>query len=196
MAKIRLDDARMITVSVNAANALRSLNLTESQIKRISARALNETSFAIKKIDGPKGFDKHIDRPTPFTKRGFRVKKAKARKLMSVIYIAPVQAKYLHEQVFGGTRTEKHPVPGKKIKLNKYGNLTRRATKRKGVFSISKGGKNITMIRTGKRTVKTLAIWPTARKYKKRVPFMGIVLKGVKRSFNREYKKAYKRIIK
>lgn len=188
----------ILEVNVNISNTLKGLGKTVKQLNRVNAMALNNTAFEIRKSDVPKGFEKSLDRPTPFTKRGVRVKKARSRAafVMAWIHMAPIQDKYLSKQVFGGVSTEKHPVPSRTIKLNKYGNLTRRATKRKGTFNVRKGNKSFTMIRSGKRTVKMVALWPTSRRYRKRLPFDRIVYRGAKRVFNKHYRAAFKRVLK
>ena len=75
--------------------------------------------------------------------QGARKADYKLGRLHSRVFIADLQAEYLHYQILGGTRTPRGraiPVPTTNAKLNKYGNLPggqgriKNLLKQKGVF--------------------------------------------------------------
>jgi hypothetical protein len=194
----------LVTVKISTINLIKGINAAPNKLKRVSAWALNNTAFDIMRVSGPKGMEKHLDRPTPFTKRGWRVQKAKAKEEPQTAwsYMAPVQDNYLKSLVTGGEETEMLPIPGKTATTNKFGNLPRTATKGKKLFWIKgKGGiKGFTAKRIGRKgakRVKVIAMWPWRRRYKKgTLPFTKIVRAGASRVFNREYRIAFRKVFK
>lgn len=195
-------DENAIMVKVNTSNFYRQLGQAEGKVKRMTALGLNGLAFRIRKKDLPLGMDKNIDRPTPFTRRGGRVLKAKARDFPQVawVYIAPIQEGYLKTIVKGGTRTDKLPVPGKEASRNKYGNLPRNATKGKKVFFLKRGvGRGVHAKRVGpkkKRRLVIIAHWPFVRRYKKTFPLFEVVRKAASLNYNQELRKAFGRVFK
>ena len=144
----------MVTLSIrtNAKPAKQFLtNLQKKQIPFATARAITQT-LQVAKVDVLKQLDKDIDRPTPFTRRGFRILPANKRTLRGLLFIMPKQADYLKYQIFGGARLPKgqalalrpaKPGPGG-IRLNRYGNVPpsqqARALLAKGAFSATING--------------------------------------------------------
>lgn len=123
----------------------------KKQIPFATARAITQTLNVAKK-DVIRQLDKDIDRPTPFTRRGFRVDGAKKQSLSGRLFILPKQNAYLKFQIFGGVRLPKgvalamrpaKPGPGR-IKLNRFGNIppaqSAKSQLARGAFSATIGG--------------------------------------------------------
>lgn len=124
----------MFSVNVRADVKQVERMLTDLQKKQIpfaTALALTRTAQDVQ-AEVQASMDKQLDRPTPFTKRGVAIKRATKSKLVSEVFIKPIQAGYLGYQIEGGTR---HPK-GKAVvvpvgtRKNKYGNMPKGALKR------------------------------------------------------------------
>lgn len=126
-------------------------NVHKKQIPFATARAITQTLQVASK-DVLRQLDKDINRPTPFTRRAFRVDGAKKDTLRGRLFILPKQSAYLKWAIFGGVRRPKgtalalppaKPMPGG-VKLNRFGNVPRsqqaRALLAKGAFSATIGG--------------------------------------------------------
>ena len=112
----------------------------------------------------------NIDRPTPFTKKAFRVKRANKKTLAATVEIKPVQAKYLKYQIEGGTRRNEPVVIPRKRAANRYGNLPRGKLNRlrqQGKSFIADG----LVLQKMKRKNRPLAFLADEAKYKKRFKF-------------------------
>lgn len=126
-------------------------NVQKQQIPFATARAITQTLQVAKK-DVLRQLDKDIDRPTPFTRRAFRVDGANKKTLRGRLFALPKQNEYLQFQIFGGVRRPKgialalRPAkPGPKgIRLNRFGNIPpaqqARAQLAKGAFSATING--------------------------------------------------------
>lgn len=127
-----------IKVKDNSKKLAKKLtDVQKKQIPYASAQAINNTLFGLRK-EMAKQTVKKLDRPVPFTQRGFLVTKAKKSNLVGMLKIRPEVASYLKYQIDGGVRSKatKIPVPIVKNKrLNKYGNI---AGKRSGLVKGSK----------------------------------------------------------
>lgn len=117
---------KLINVSTNIKEVTKNLKRKEKkQIPFATMIAINDTLFQLRKEMG-KQTVKKLDRPTPFTQRGFLVEKASKKNLKGMLYIRDEVAKYLKYQIEGGIRTpnkKKIGVPTGKANLNKYGNV-------------------------------------------------------------------------
>ena len=128
-----------IKVKENSKQLAKKLTaIQKKQIPFATAQAINNTLFGLRK-EMAKQTVKKLDRPVPFTQRGFLVTKAKKTNLVGVLRIKPEVESYLKFQIDGGVRkpsSKKVPVPITKNKrLNKYGNI---AGKRSGLVKGSK----------------------------------------------------------
>tara|TARA_R100000479_G_scaffold143671_1_gene79238 strand:+ start:247 stop:846 length:600 start_codon:yes stop_codon:yes gene_type:complete len=128
-----------IKVKDNSKQLAKKLTaMQKKQIPFATAQAINNTLFGLRK-EMAKQTVKKLDRPVPFTQRGFLVTKAKKTNLVGVLRIKPEVESYLQYQIDGGVRkpsSKKIPVPITKNKrLNKYGNI---AGKRGGLVKGSK----------------------------------------------------------
>ena len=105
-------------------------NAQKKQIPFATQNAINTTLFQLRKEMG-KQLDKKLDRPTPFTKRGFFVDKAKKNLLVGFLIMKDVVANYMQYQVDGGIRTDSKFIPIPFIpnaRLNKFGNIIGKRT--------------------------------------------------------------------
>ena len=141
-----------IKIKVDTKRVKRFLsNVEKKQIPFATARAITQT-LNIAKKDVIRQLDKDIDRPTPFTRRGFRVDGANKQNLRGRLFIMPKQNAYLQYQIFGGLRTPRGTAfalrpakPGHgRIRLNRFGNIPpgqqARAQIARGAFSATIGG--------------------------------------------------------
>ena len=99
--------------------ALKSISLFQrKQIPFAAALGLTNTAKKVMQVE-KRMMVKQLGRPTPFTVRGIRYQGArkadyKLGRLHSRVFIADLQAEYLHYQILGGTRTPQGraiPVP-------------------------------------------------------------------------------------
>lgn len=124
----------MITVSVKSEfdAFARGLNrVAREQLPFAFAQALTRTA----KTAGEEFTREMPDRikdPTPFTLRAVAVKGARKRDLRAVVFIRPIQAKYLSLLERGGERLPKNKavVNPAHAGVNRYGNLPKRQIKR------------------------------------------------------------------
>lgn len=122
----------MIYVGDNIDAFYRHLSdVGRDQLPFATALALNDTAAEVRDAEQTETA-KRLDRPTPFTQRGLYVSRASKRRLTAVVGFKDRQAAYLALQVTGGVRTPKGrallvPVGAR---LNKYGNMPRRAVAR------------------------------------------------------------------
>jgi len=108
-------------------------DLERKQLPFATAKALTKTAWDVRNHLAER-LPRWLDRPTPFTKRAFRVKRATKTKQVASVYVQEIQERYLRYQIEGGTRTPKGagiPVPTHNLRLNRYGNMPRRGGTRK-----------------------------------------------------------------
>ena len=89
-------------------------NAQKKQIPFATSVAINNTLFQLK-AEQSKQMDKKLDRPTPFTKRGFIIKKSKKSILVGVLLMKDIVANYMQFQIEGGVRStgKRIPIPFK-----------------------------------------------------------------------------------
>lgn len=138
----------VLDFSSNAA-AFRSAlsDAAQRQLPFAIAMAINDTVVDVKH-NTEKRMDREMDRPTPFTKRGLFQRRASRFRLEGVVGFKPIQKGYLLKLETGGVRRPKGRailVPVNQ-RLNKYGNMTRRAV------AIARGKKNTFSGTPGRKT--------------------------------------------
>ena len=126
-----------ISIESDVKKLTKSLNrIQRKQIPFATSRAINTLAFDVRKALQD-GLDLHLDRPTPYTKRGVQVEKSTKNNLVVEVGFRSktfgkgkgkaTQASYMKRQIEGGARRPNKraiPVPIKKnIRLNKYGSL-------------------------------------------------------------------------
>ncbi len=191
-------------------------SVQKKQIPFATALAITKT-LQIARAGVIKQAEKDLDRPTPFTLRGFRVDGANKVNLTGRLYILPIQANYLGLQIFGGTRRPRgtaltlppaKPGPGD-IRLNRFGNVPRTQSARvqltKGAFSgevkgipgvwrppkRTKTGK----VRKGSR-MKLLLAYEQQASYRPRFRFFERAQGEIGANFQRQFNKAFRRAIR
>mgnify|MGYP003628244506 FL=1 len=166
--------------------------LTKTQKKQIpfaTANAINKTLFQLRK-EMAKQTEKKLDRPTPFTQKGFLVDKAKKNKLTGVLFIKEAVEKYLKFQIDGGVRSGNPfvSIPTRNKKLNKYGNIS---GKRSGIvkgrnqfIGEIKGIRGVWQ-RQADNQVKLMIAFDNSVSYEPKFPFYKIASKFADSKFNK-----------
>jgi hypothetical protein len=109
-------------------SAIKALEQDKKQMRFAGALALTRTAKRAAEVE-KRMAKNQLDKPTPFTLRGFRFDKATKTTLQARVYIMPIQSQYLAWQVAGGRRKgrsssgEALPV---NVAVNKYGNIVGR----------------------------------------------------------------------
>lgn len=179
-----------MSITSNRGEFARGLGrLATKEMPFASVIALNDVAFKVREKEIA-GLSEHLDRPTPFTKRAFLVRKARKNKLVAFVYTKDIQGRYLSTLARGGTETTKHAVPGEQMRLNKYGNLARTATKRKRTFLLkTRSGLVGVWQRVGRgksSTIRMVAHFNRPRSYKKGTfPFTSLANKAARSNFKR-----------
>ena len=120
----------MISLSLNSdvSRMVAILNKTRQQIPFAASQAVNDTAFALR-LEYGRATEKYFDRPTPATKRGWRVEKSNKRQrpiraqVMAVSHTAP----YLRRQIVR-SGPQARVIP-RSARINRYGNLPRNYVK-------------------------------------------------------------------
>lgn len=194
-----------IDVRSNIKQVTKGLNkVQKKQIPFATSKTINDVAFQARKALMAQS-KKKLDRPTPFTVKGFQVVKSKKTSLTATVFIEPKRAKYMSFQVEGGVRTPNNiaiPIPiEKNMRLNKYGNMPRKKIKtllgKPNTFSGKPRGE-------GKNSDAAAGIWQRTNKnhklkmlvsyekfatYKPRFPFYKIVTGVVEKNFNKTFEK-------
>ncbi len=118
-------------MQINVKSDLKALSkhldrIQKKQIPFATAKALTQTAKDAQAAAKRAAVAK-LDRPTPFTLRGFAIERATKRNLRARVFIKSVQAKYLKWQIEGGVKSGGRRglrVPAN-IRVNKYGNIPR-----------------------------------------------------------------------
>ena len=172
----------------------------KKQIPFATSVAINNTLFDLKK-EMAKQMDKKLDRPTPFTKRGFFINKAKKNLLVGVLLMKDIVANYMQYQIEGGTRTtgKQIPVPYKpNARLNKFGNIIGKRTgliKKNTQFIGNVSGTEGVYERT-KDGLKLIIGFERSVNYKPRFPFYVIAEKFSNAVFDKKFTKAFDRALR
>jgi hypothetical protein len=190
-----------IDVKTNIKEVTKDLSRTQKkQIPFATANAINTTLFQLRKEMGKQTIKK-LDRPTPFTQKGFMVEKANKKNLFGILFIKDAVAKYLNFQIEGGVRTsnKKIAIPTKNAKLNKYGNIPGKRTgvvkgKKQKILTIN----NMTGVyETHKdKTVKLLIAFKDKAVYQAKFPFYKIGQGFINNKFNKNMTAALNRALK
>lgn len=191
-----------VSIKDNLKDVLNELKIIEKkQIPYATAIALTKTAQSAQTALKREAV-KRIDRPTPFTLRGFRIVRANKGTLTAQVYIADIQSDYLKYAIEGGTRKPKKKAiiqPGA-VKLNKYGNIPKNAIKRiaarRDTFTGTVRGVPGIWQRT-KKGSKLLVAFVDEQQYEGgRFDFEGITIKAINNTFNNHMKIALIRAIR
>ena len=190
-----------IKINTNIKEVTKGMSsIQKKQIPFAAANAINTTLFELRK-EMAKQTIKKLDRPTPFTQRGFLVDKANKNKLFGSLFAKKEVQAYLHYQVEGGTRAsgKKFAIPTSNAKLNTYGNIP---NKKGGVVKGKKQKilkiKGMTgVFETHKdKTLKLIVAFKNSATYKAKFPFYVIAKKFTQAKFDRNFAKALTRALK
>lgn len=194
----------MVTVSVQAdvKGATRWLNSVQRrQIPFATSKALNDTAFEARK-NLQKGIARDLDRPTPFTQKGFRVHRAKKSRLEAIVEIEQKRWEYLKFQVEGGTRRPKSRViiigQGRR---NQYGNtpgfrrLRSRLLAQKTTFEGTINGTAGIWRRHRNGRLELLARYVNQASYQRRFRFRERVEKTVRARFPTHFARSLQRAL-
>jgi hypothetical protein len=198
-----------INVKNNIKEATRGLSkIHKEQVPFATSNAINITLFQLRK-EMAKQTTKHLDRPTPFTQKGFLVQTAKKTTLKGMLFLKEAVEKYLRFQIDGGTRvTGKHiPIPYKpNAKLNKYGNIVGKRTgliKNKNQFIGEVNGilgvwerRKVSSSTTAKSPLKLVIGFSRTADYKPRFPFYKIAEMFTKNKFDRNFTRAFNKAVR
>lgn len=188
----------MVKFEADFNKAIKDLDRTQrKQIPFAISQAINDTAHK-STLNLQKGARIHLDRPTPFTLKGFKFRRSTKRNLSATVYVAPIQNKYLRYQIEGGTR--KAGVEGGvsvpvNVKLNKYGNIpgkrTGLAKSKKKFIATRRGVKGVWQTTGGKKNpqIRLSVYLAKSATYKKIFPFHNIVRTTVARSLGIAFKK-------
>lgn len=186
---------KLINVSTNIKEVTKNLKRKEKkQIPFATMIAINDTLFQLRKEMGKQTIKK-LDRPTPFTQKGFMVRKANKKNLLGMLFIKKDVAKYLKFQIEGGVRSsdKKIGVPTGKSKLNKYGNIPGR---KKGLIRNKKQKIMTIKDMTGvfeehkDRTLSLMVAFKDRVVYPAIFPFYKIGQKFISSVFDKNFRKA------
>lgn len=181
-----------LSVASNLRDVERDLSdVGRKQLPFATSLALNEMADELAQEETDR-LDKALDRPTPFTKRAWAVRRSAKRNLTATVYARRIQAAYLSALEDGGERTPtgRALVLPAKLRVNKFGNLPRGATKRAvakpKTFSGTPrgaGGRGPGVFeRRGKKLVK-LVSYADRAKYRPQLGFEDAARKLVARRF-------------
>ena len=216
----------MIDISLFGQSRVKRL-LEEFQRQTPFATALALTRIAQDVKKAETGLLKTLDRPTPYTLRAIAIRPATKERLESRVFVKDESvkgvpaAKYLMPQYRGGRRRHKshekllqrfgqmpsgwYAVPGKDVRLNRYGNVTgaqitkilsdlrsmydpqqNRAEGRKGRYFVMRnryGRATGVYERVGKKRVKSILHYVRDVHYRKRLDFDGVAVKVIERRY-------------
>lgn len=166
------------------------------QVPFATSLALNETAKHIQKAETAR-LSKVLDRPTPFTRRAYAIRRATKRRLEARVFVKPIQAAYLSRLEDGGTRTPagRAIVTPARIRLNKYGNMPRRAIQRNlarpDTFSGKPKGRSSPGIYQRKRgKLVKLASYTRAARYRPQLRFKLMAERRARRAFPAKFQRA------
>jgi len=193
----------MISIKVDTRAALKYIRgVAEKQIPYACMIGLNNTAFKVKDAEVV-ALEKHLDRPTPFTKRGYEVVKATKQRLVASVRARQTQAEYLKYAVSGGSRAPKKTaivIPVNQ-RLNQYGNMTKGAVRgligKTNTFSGKAGRSQVGGIwqRMKGKGLRLMVAYESSARYEKRLPFEQVAKDEAARVFRSEFDKALARAL-
>jgi len=180
---IKIDTSRFMKISESM----------EKQVRYATMIALSDTAIDVAKVE-KQLIKQSIDRPTAFTVNAPRYIRATRSRLVSQVYLAPIQAAYLRTQITGGTIHGRKPAPTPAAE-NKFGNLPKGALKRKGVYTVKSSGRVFTFKRSGKGKSTFIATGTNVRRYSPIFPFYERGISRAQAVFPRKFGPALRKAI-
>lgn len=197
-------------IKVDVINATRHLKkVQKKQIPFALMMAINTMAFDARK-ETMKQLPKKLDRPTPFTVKSIRVRKAKKQSnwkdTEAVVFFIPPAWDYLKYQIKGGVRNaegNKIPVPGRGADLNKYGNIKGKrgglAKKKNEIIKTIRGKSGVWILpgkKKGARGIQAKAIFKGSVKYTVKFQWYKIVQGIVRSKFKKHLVNALKKALR
>ena len=202
-----------LSITNNINSIARGLSKqAKKQVPFAMAKTLTKLAFKAMKEEKRQA-PRYLEKPTPFTIRGFKYKKATKRNLISLVYVLDKNTKYMNYAIEGGVkkaagRSMLHPTAN--TKLNKYGNIPRKylanSLDNKAKFFVGipdgmSGQENYGLWqrhggKKGKRNhrIKMMATFVKSRRYTAKMPFYRItqevIDKNANNIFNQEFNEA------
>ncbi len=201
-----------VVIKNNIDQVIKGLNkIQRKQVPFATSVAINDTAFGLQK-EIKRQMPIKLDKPTPWTVSGVLVRKSKKTDLEAFVYMAGARGlpkestdrnKYISYQVNGGTRLPKKrkiPIPGRNLKVNKYGNMPknkiRSLVKQKDVFVGNvKGIDGIWQRKKDKSGVKLMVLFENTADYRPRLPFNRIGQGYTTSKFTRNFEKSLARAL-
>jgi hypothetical protein len=118
----------VLSVKPDVASLARALDaFATRQLPFATSQALNQV--ARRAVDAErKAMTSDLDRPTSFTLRGVSMRPARKENPTAVVYIQPIQARYLAPSIKGGVQvlgSSRAILAPKNVRLNTFGNIPR-----------------------------------------------------------------------
>lgn len=217
-----IGEVMRISIKSNVDKVTKRLAKTHAkQVPFATSVALNETANYVAKVQR-KVAQSTFDRPTPFLLngihtgrgRGWAGQRATKRNLVAVLMPGSRRGNIseagqrvndtLKRQILGGTRQAPGralPVPTKKVRLNKYGNLTKgqiaRLLSKPNVVSLGRreGVEPGIYRRDKKGRLTMLVAWEPQTQYRARFDYYGIAQRIAGRRFQKEFRKSMARAV-
>jgi hypothetical protein len=190
-----------VNIQTNIKQVTKHLNVIQKkQIPFAASNAINQTLFQTRKVM-MKQTQQKLDRPIPFTVKGYLVTKAMKRNLTGILFVKGAVAKYLRFQIDGGIRKQDQRigVPTDKAKLNQYGNIRGRKSgliKKKTQFVQTINGTSGVWERTKKGTLQLIVAFNNSVQYESKFPFYKIGTKYIDSKFTSNFKKQMARALR
>lgn len=172
------------------------------QVPFALAVALTDTARLDCKPAAERLLSKRIDRPTPFTKKGFGTRGATKRRLVSQVFFKDTQADYMTWAVGGGEQRPKNralliPVGTRR---NQYGNMSRNAVRtalaKPNTFSGTVNGVPGVWQRMARGRLKLLIRYEDKANYKPILPFHREMAKVASNAFPARFGRSLERAIR
>ncbi len=175
---------------------------TQRQLPFAISLAINDTAADVKQ-NTERRLDRVLDRPTPFTRRGLFLLRARKTRLRSTVGFKDIQAGYLEAQEEGGVRRPKRggrailiPVGAR---LNRYGNMAQRAVARMlarpDTFSGRIGAVGGIWQRKRDGSVKLLVAYESQARYRPRLGFVAGADKTARARFQTHLDRSLRRAL-
>ena len=188
----------MIKIKVNTKNVEQLVkNIANKKLPAAIKNSLNDIGFKVKD-DEVKALKQYLDKPIPFTEKGYEVVKATDTNHVVTVQARPIQEKYLAYAVDGGSRSRSpkgkvNIVPTGKQYTNQYGNVPKGVLRmllrdKKRFFSGAPRGRGSANAgiyqRIGDR-VKLMIAYEGTVTFKKRLPFEEVARESVAKNYLR-----------
>ena len=192
-----------VSIKSNVDEATKwTTNLQKKQIPFATSNAINKTLFQLRK-EMMKQTVKKLDKPTPFTQKGFLVQMSKKTNLKGMLFIKDAVEEYLKYQINGGVRStgKQIPVPYKdNAKLNKYGNIVGKKTglikKESQFFGTVKGVNGIWERQKQDNRLKLIYALTRTAAYEPKFPFYVIADKFVAAHFDKNFAEKFAQAVR